>query len=173
MKVDDCLETFPKICDALFGHPRIHLPFRAKYRHEPLEKVMQEIVKQHCVQHEHCNGVDDLHPWILDKDVVRRDGELEPWDPDDPRVCQTCCLTSVHHESVIASHLLRSYPHFYNKATTNWITRYNEGANALTIWQTARATSAAPLYFKGLELDLDGGTVLFRDGGIRENNASG
>ena len=55
----------------------------------------------------------------------------------------------------------------------NWITPYNEGADALRIWQVTRATTAAPFYFDQLEASLEGQTWSFKDGGIRENNPAG
>jgi hypothetical protein len=43
----------------------------------------------------------------------------------------------------------------------------------VAIWQAARATTAAPFFFKMLEVDFgQTGIIAFKDGGIRENNPS-
>jgi len=103
--------------------------------------------------------------------------KLEPgevaFDVEQPRVCQSCCLTATHDEQISEAHLLRSYPHFYTDNSPNWITRYNEGADELPIWQVTRATSAAPFYFEMVRAEVDGVSKSFKDGGIRENNPSG
>ena len=54
----------------------------------------------------------------------------------------------------------------------NWITLYNDGAEKLRIWQVTRATSAAPFYFKQLEVMVGGEKKEFMDGGIRDNNGA-
>lgn len=95
------------------------------------------------------------------------------WDPEAPRVAQSCCLTAVHNQNVIRAHLLRSYDHHYTDETPLWITPYNEGADQLEIWQVTRATSAAPFYFNMLQVTLNGQLLTFKDGGLRENNCAG
>lgn len=50
---------------------------------------------------------------------------------------------------------------------------YNEGADKLRIWEVTRATSAAPFYFKSLEAYVNNELIVFKDGGIRENNPAG
>ncbi|KAL1310761.1 hypothetical protein AAFC00_001013 [Neodothiora populina] len=123
MRIEECLQAYQMVGDRLFGHRRSVIPMATKYKHEPLEKAVQEIV--------------------------------------------------IHNRNVINAHLLRSYPHFYDDAITpNWLTRYNEGADPLTIWQTTRATSAAPFYFELLAAEINGEMRNFKDGGIRENNPS-
>lgn len=164
MRIDECLDTYRMVGDKLFGHRRSVLPLATKYHHEPLEKAVQDIVSNHCLQHTDCDGKHDLHPWSTDN---------TPWDPEEPRVCQSCCLTATHNGSVITAHLLRSYPHYYSENVPNWITLYNQGADPLTIWQTTRATSAAPFYFELLQAQIGDELKNFKDGGIRENNPSG
>lgn len=141
------------------------MPLTTKYRHGPLEEAVQNIVGQRCYEHEGCHGRDDLHPWEVPHATV--------FDPEAPRVCHSCCLTATHNKSVITAYLLRSYPHYYNENTPNWITPYNQGADPLAIWQVTRATSAAPFYFELLQAVVDGDIKIFKDGGIKENNPSG
>jgi hypothetical protein len=88
---------------------------------------------------------------------------------DTPRIC----LTATHSGQIGEAHLLRSYPHTYNESTfPPWAITYNEGADALKIWQVTRATSAAPFYFSMLTATLNNDRIGFKDGGIRENNPS-
>lgn len=142
-----------------------------KYHHEPLEKAVRDIVGARCHEHVNCDG-NDLHPWNADTMEERLKLPV-PFDVDEPRVCQSCCLTATHDENVTEAYLLRSYPHFYSATTPNFVTRYNEGADLLPIWQVTRATSAAPFYFEMLRAEIDGKPQGFKDGGIRENNPSG
>lgn len=163
MTVPEALELYRKVGDDLFGVRRSRVPLRTKYYHEPLEKAVREIVRSRCKVHEDCDG-NDLHPWEFDQ---------ASFDVDQPRVCQSCCLTATHDQSLCEAHLLRSYPHYYSENAPNWITRYNEGADALPIWQVTRATTAAPFYFEMLKAVVNDVEMSFKDGGIRENNPSG
>ncbi|KAF4551368.1 Hypothetical protein D9617_13g098660 [Elsinoe fawcettii] len=97
------------------------------------------------------------------------------WDPNAPRVCQSCCLTAIHvrDKDIQKAHLLRSYPHRYTRELPAWITPYNSGADKLEIWQVTRATSAAPFYFDMLTAIVDNEPRGHKDGGIRENNPAG
>jgi hypothetical protein len=136
-----------------------------------LEKAVREIVSKRCHDHEDCDG-NDLHPWDHERlvDVLQ---QPIPFSVDEPRVCQSCCLTATHDESISEAYLLRSYPHYYSETAPNWITRYNEGAEMIEIWKMARATTAAPMYFEMVKTVIDGVEKVFKDGGIRENNPSG
>ncbi|KAI7507699.1 hypothetical protein KC347_g6682 [Hortaea werneckii] len=181
MTVTECLELYRSVGDDLFGKRRSRLPLMTKYYHEPLEKAVQDIVGSRCHEHENCDGKDDLHPWGVYMDDDEEDDDDDDKDPDtvplfdvdEPRVCQTCCLTATHDEQISEAYLLRSYPHYYTDDAPNWITRYNEGADALPIWKVTRATTAAPFYFEMVRADVAGISKAFKDGGIRENNPSG
>ncbi|KAI7431793.1 hypothetical protein KC336_g4519 [Hortaea werneckii] len=182
MTVTECLELYRSVGDDLFGKRRSRLPLMTKYYHEPLEKAVQDIVGSRCHEHENCDGKDDLHPWGVymddDEDDDDDDDDKDPnavpiFHVDEPRVCQTCCLTATHDEQISEAYLLRSYPHYYTDDAPNWITRYNEGADALPIWKVTRATTAAPFYFEMVRADVAGISKAFKDGGIRENNPSG
>nr|POE93386.1 isoform sh-ipla2 of 85/88 kda calcium-independent phospholipase a2 [Quercus suber] len=170
MTVSEGLDLYRGVGDNLFGRRRSNIPLMTKYHHEPLEKAVQDIVASRCYEHVDCDGKDDLHPWEVETDL--------PFRVDEPRVCQSCCLTATHDEQISEAYLLRSYPHYYAADAPNWITRYNEGADELPIWKVTRATSAAPFYFEMVTHmlpDQDGKLVekSFKDGGIRENNPSG
>lgn len=161
MTTTEGLELYRKVGNDLFGSRRSSIPLTTKYYHEPLEKAVQKVVAQRC-------GGDGnaLHPWDPSALDV-------PFDVDQPRVCQSACLTATHDGQLTEAYLLRTYSHYYNESTPNWISRYNEGADPLPIWAVTRATSAAPFYFDIVRSEVDGTTRLFKDGGIRENNPSG
>ncbi|USW55923.1 Putative patatin-like phospholipase domain, Acyl transferase/acyl hydrolase/lysophospholipase [Septoria linicola] len=173
MTVTEALELYRKVGNDLFGKRRSSVPLRTKYHHEPLEQAVRDIVSSRCSQHEACDG-NDLHPLVMNE--LDSMGRPIPFDVDRPRVCQSCCLAATHNENINEAYLLRSYPQFYGETTPNWITRYNEGADAIPIWQVTRATSAAPFYFQMVKAIIDDIGVEkerhFKDGGIRENNPS-
>jgi hypothetical protein len=167
MTTDECLAVYRSVGDDLFGKRKSSLPLATKYYHEPLERAVQNIVGKRCLDHKDCNGKEDMHPF--DNPATG----LVSFDVNSPRVCQSCCLTATHDRNLSEAYLLRTYPHYYSETAPNWITRYNEGAEPLKIWEVTRATSAAPFYFKMLEVEIQGQNKSFKDGGIRENNPSG
>lgn len=169
MTVTEGLELYRKVGDDLFGKRRSKVPLMTKYYHEPLEKAVRDLVAARCHEHENCDG-NDLHPW---EEPSALTGSQVPFDVDQPRVCQSCCLTATHDENISEAYLLRSYSWFYGENAPNWITRYNEGADALPIWKVTRATTAAPFYFELIKAVVDDVEKSFKDGGIRENNPSG
>ncbi|KAK4996370.1 hypothetical protein LTR66_004005 [Elasticomyces elasticus] len=168
MTLSECLSLYRKVGNDLFGHRRSNIPLRTKYYHKPLEAAVQEIVAKRCDEHEECDGKDHWHPWdILANDLER------PFNPHEPRICQSCCLTAKDDSNVSVAHLLRTYAHWYNDDTPRWITEYNQGADKIKIWEATRATSAAPFYFEMLEAEVSNELTQYLDGGIRENNPSG
>lgn len=182
MTTTECLEVYRSVGNELFGRKKSSIPLATKYYHEPLERAVQEIIGSRCREHEDCDGKADMHPFESDIDPAtgRRASDVDPitglrasLDVSSPRVCQSCCLTATHDRNLSEAYLLRTYPHYYSDTAPNWITRYNEGAEPLKIWEVTRATSAAPFYFKMLEVEVDGQYRSFKDGGIRENNPSG
>ncbi|KAI8931455.1 hypothetical protein NX059_011781 [Plenodomus lindquistii] len=185
MTIPQCLDLYRRFGQELFGHRRNVLPLATKYHHQPLEQAVQDIVSQYCKNHKDCDGR-DMHPWDdeLDKPVVDPAPSLESsatWSHGPgltnptPRICQSICLTATHSGQIDEAYLLRSYNHVYNPhIAPAWVTPYNTGADALSIWQVSRATTAAPFYFSMLVADVgrNRGKLGFKDGGIRENNPS-
>lgn len=191
MTVPQCLEIYRRVGHELFGHRRNVLPLATKYHHKPLEKAVQDIVRQYCKHHESCNGA-DMHPWYPDEEVTPEPSVLSslgssgtwsstrasntgrPIKPTE-RICQSICLTATHSGLIDEAYLLRSYNHRYDPdVAPPWVTPYNKGIDKLQIWQVTRATSAAPFFFDMLMADAGNGKGIlgFKDGGIRENNPS-
>ncbi|KAF2405212.1 FabD/lysophospholipase-like protein [Trichodelitschia bisporula] len=172
MNITACLEAYRAVGNDLFGKRRSNLPLRTKYHHQPLQEAVKRLVRENCPLHEdgECDG-SDWHPWHLHPDGTEP-LDLEPYYEDTAeRICQTVCLTATHNKRSEA-YLLRSYNHRYFSDVPVWVTRYNEGADALRIWEVTRATSAAPFFFKALEADIQSERKVFKDGGIRANNPS-
>jgi hypothetical protein len=174
MPLPACLEIYKEVGDKLFGKKRSKMPLATKYDHEPLEAAVKRIVQQHCpVLHTVETDGCDWNPWQLDLDPRSDKDSEEPfWAESSNRICQSICLTAVHNQNITNAYLLRTYNHRYYADTPVFITRYNEGADRLKIWQVTRATSAAPFFFKALFADVSGEIKEFKDGGIRENNPS-
>ena len=84
MTVPQCLKIYKRVGNDLFGVRRSSIPFATKYKHEPLQKAVIEIVQQNCPRrHQHsgdCKGV-DWHPWHLD-DEGDEPAYLEPYGKD-------------------------------------------------------------------------------------------
>ncbi|KAH8726464.1 acyl transferase/acyl hydrolase/lysophospholipase [Phaeosphaeriaceae sp. PMI808] len=189
MTVPQCLDIYRRVGHDLFGHRRNVLPLATKYYHKPLEKAVQEIVRQYCKQHTDCSG-NDWYPWHPEEDepapVIRASigslRESPTWSTSVgtgssmrpvERICQSICLTATHSGQIGEAYLLRSYNHKYSERTfPPWAITYNEGADKLKIWQVTRATSAAPFYFDMLVAEVKKEKMGFKDGGIRENNPS-
>jgi Patatin-like phospholipase len=187
MTVPLCLEIYKGVGNELFGKKRSRVPLATKYDHEPLEKAVRDIVQKHCPIHNYpsttvqgtetnpCSGT-DWNPWFLELDLQQDapdplEEPFHPWTTN--RICHSVCLTAIHNKNIINAYLLRTYNHVYSQDTPLFVTRYNEGAEKLRIWQVTRATSAAPFFFKSLVADLEDGLAReFKDGGIRENNPS-
>lgn len=191
MTVPQCLDIYRRVGHELFGHKRSIIPLATKYHHRPLEKAVQEIVRQYCKQHEDCDG-QDWHPWHLEDEneaqvMISKTSDSSvanslTWSSAAgksstsrpvERICQSICLTATHSGQIGEAYLLRSYNHQYiEKTFPPWAITYNEGADKLKIWQVTRATSAAPFYFDMLVANVNNERVGFKDGGIRENNPS-
>jgi hypothetical protein len=174
MTVSEGLELYRQVGNDLFGSRRSNIPLMTKYYHEPLEKAVRAVVAARSSTRDHSDG-NDLYPWPEGTPGAAVDDGETTLDVDAPRICHAACLTATHDGNLTEAYLLRSYPLYYTSATPNWITRYNEGADALPIWVATRATSAAPFYFEMVRARLPGSDEdkLFKDGGIRENNPSG
>jgi hypothetical protein len=193
MPVPICLEIYKAVGNELFGKRRSKLPLATKYHHQPLEAAVRDIVKKYCPLHQSDCGGTDWNPWFLElkelgisttisaEDITTFDSGnetcspySEPFHPQTThRICHSICLSAIHNQRISEAYLIRTYSHVYGIDTPIWVTRYNEGAEHLRIWEVTRATSAAPFFFKSLVVTFpDGSKREFKDGGIRENNPS-
>lgn len=159
MTMKESITAFHSVMDAMLSSPAKVLSI-TKYDHRPMESALRLLVSSKCQVHSACVGEDAFQ---------RHADPVTVFDVDQPRVTQTACLASTHNGGRRA-YLLRSYPLYYTDDTPAWLTRYNEGCTSVSILKVIRATSAAPFYFKAMEMEIDGHVEKFRDGGIMENN---
>jgi len=178
MSVRQCLETYPEIGEKLFGHKRSVMLGGTKWAHLPLEKGVRKVVRRHCKEHRSgpvtCIGRDKFD-WRSCRTFAKSDF-----------ICQAICITAA--EDDVRAYLLRTFDHRYEKRPG--AIRRNEGPSGLEVWEVARATTAAPFYFRWFEAEVeiqieaqneaqDEAQVetqvqmmrkRFKDGGIRANN---
>ncbi|KAF1809053.1 FabD/lysophospholipase-like protein [Eremomyces bilateralis CBS 781.70] len=177
MSVPQCMEKYRTVGEELFGRHRSRFPLATKYHHQPLEDAVIDIVRKHCPIHieaDSSDGSEPRHEHSFDLESNDRHQERRmDHGVTCPSICHTICLTATHNQRIAEAYLLRTYDHRYQDDCPRWLTRYNEGADPLCIWQVTRATCAAPFYFKALEADIRDEVKVFKDGGIRENNPAG
>ncbi|OTB05864.1 hypothetical protein M426DRAFT_21595 [Hypoxylon sp. CI-4A] len=154
MTVEDCIDEYTNLAGDVFGHPRhLHdlntygLIKRCKYDTERLEQVIKDVIVRRVE-----NGRDD-HP------NVRFETE-----PGMSRVLVVA--NRIASEGVVTNiRLFRSYDVDYRQKLDNqpshlsfasmFRSDYGGRSGDLSIWQVARATTAAPMYFEPLEILTD------------------
>ncbi|RAL64837.1 hypothetical protein DID88_001433 [Monilinia fructigena] len=145
MNIDDCIQEYENLGKEVFGYPRHFsirgpIPFnREKYDHRKLEKVIKDVVER---RH------------------LKVDQVAEPMYPSSQDRCRTIVLAIRENSSSDAPYLFRTYEH--KKSACNYLEELNPGpAQPIPIWKVARATTAAPTYFKPIQLErerfIDGG----------------
>ncbi|MCJ1405065.1 hypothetical protein MMC11_008291 [Xylographa trunciseda] len=158
MSIDQCLREYLKIFQIIFGQRRqrvLHtyaLP-RVKYSSHNLTRSVQELVERYGERHQSGNGAS----FESSEDL-----------------CKTIVLAIKSSDGIIMPKLFRSYDVASPKPAIDAEMPYrtklrNPGpADSCRIWEAARATSAAPSYFKPIK--IDGATYV--DGGFGFNNPS-
>lgn len=166
MSIDDCIQEYENLGEQIFGHPRKFsmrgpIPWnQEKYDHRKLERVIKDVIKR--------------RHW-------KEDQVADSAYPSNPQRCRTYVskpsLTSsvlIYHRIVLAirdntaanaPYLFRTYEHPKSQVANPL--ELNPGLpDQLPIWQVARATTAAPTYFKEFKYLSD----RFLDGGFGHNN---
>lgn len=161
MNIDDCILDYERLGGEVFGHSRwFHLrsPLwipRDKYNHETLESVVQDV-------------------------VVRRSPKIPKFPGGqnfafDEARCRTVVISyqqqsneDARRKGVERPYLFRTYKNLRQSDTAQERkTDRNPGpAHDIPIWQVARATSAAPTYFKPANVQ----GLKYLDGGFGANN---
>ncbi|KAF7924653.1 uncharacterized protein EAE97_010604 [Botrytis byssoidea] len=134
----------------IFGQPRKlsmrgPIPWnREKYDHRKLEQSIKDVVKRRDWKEDQI--ADSMYPSNKDR-------------------CWTIVLAVRENNSANAPYLFRTYEHV--KSELNYSEELNPGPPLhIPIWQVARATTAAPTYFKPFQLLNE----RFVDGGYGHNN---
>ncbi|KAA8568084.1 hypothetical protein EYC84_008495 [Monilinia fructicola] len=146
MNIDDCIQEYENLGKEVFAHPRIFsirgpIPFkRGKFDHRKLEKVIKDVVERR----------------RLEGDQI-----AETMYPSNPDRCRTIVFAIREKNFANAPYLFRTYEH--RESACNYVEQLNPGpAQPVKIWEVARATTAAPTYFKPFQL----GNERFVDGGF-------
>ncbi|KAL9099785.1 MAG: hypothetical protein Q9163_004758 [Psora crenata] len=156
MNVDDCIAEYEKLGKKVFAHSRwFHLrsPLwwpREKYSHKVLEEVVQGVVNDR-----------------VPKVGTFPGGKTFAFDENRCRVVVIAFQEQIDGLTE-RPYLFRTYKNLRKGATKEEkkIDRNPGPAHDIPIWQVARATSAAPTYFK--EAKIEGRKYL--DGGFGANN---
>ncbi|TGO46071.1 hypothetical protein BOTNAR_0616g00060 [Botryotinia narcissicola] len=150
MNSDDCIQEYENLGENIFGQPRKlsmrgPIPWnREKYDHRKLEQSIKDVVKRRDWKEDQI--ADSMYPSNKDR-------------------CRTIVLAVRENNSANAPYLFRTYEHV--KSELNYSEELNPGPPLhIPIWQVARATTAAPTYFKPFQLLHE----RFVDGGYGHNN---
>ena len=158
MNIDDCITEYENLGDKVFGKsrrchlrsiPPLWLP-REKYNHRVLEEVIQDLVDRR-----------------VPKIAGYPGGKNFAFDENRCRVVVVAFQESTQKHAE-QPYLFRTYKNLRRSPTTEEreADRNPGMAHDIPIWQVARATSAAPGYFK--EVKIAG--LRYVDGGFGANN---
>lgn len=151
MDVHDCKEVYKSLSSQVFKKPKLRFPGKmaldairgkAWFSGERLESNIQKIVKQHISKSE--------EEQLKEQGIKIEDAPLATTNNNNSR-CFVCALVEGGH----GCDRLRSYA-----------VSAGAGGPFCTIWQAARATSAAPLYFPPITINCR----KYFDGGMHSNN---
>jgi hypothetical protein len=157
MSVDEALDRYECLAGDIFGHPRLFsirgpLPWwRPKHGSRRFENVLRKVIEEKQGR----EGAQQVRSGVFSRD---------PTFNSEPLMCRTVCVAYCDAGSARRNPtLFRSYEHV---ATGKRWERNPGPAHAIPIWKIARATSAAPTYFKRMEID----GAEFMDGALGTNN---
>ncbi|KAF2866966.1 acyl transferase/acyl hydrolase/lysophospholipase [Massariosphaeria phaeospora] len=178
MTVHDCLREYETMSNIIFGRPRLVsqrniaiVPW-SKYSAAAMERALKDVTARRCEVNQQLHNVKF---------------------PSPAGICKTFVTTYKYERtkgskgSQTTLYLLRSYDHEEKEdlplqdrrrtgtGQSNRAHRKNFGkADALHIWEVARAATAAPMYFKEIVFQrnsIEGGTeMFFSDGGFGQTN---
>jgi hypothetical protein len=166
MSIPQALDVYRRVGDTIFGQQQRRrlggLNFIAtKYNHANVSAVVKQITQEHCKTHPPGECIaDDTLKWA---DIADANND---WD-----VCQAVCITARASGKSSQALPLRSYEYTHNPTLTSRDPNFGVQDLDLLIWEAARATSAAPFYFKMFEKkDNEGHLRRYKDGGTLLNN---
>lgn len=174
MNVDDCIAEYETLGKKVFGRPRIgHIRSflwwpRDKYDHRHLEDVIEDVVRRRLPTkaasatfpaNDETSRVyaSSLYSLALELDLTAY-SIVVAW--------QKFFLKGVR-----VPYLFRTYRHI-SGPSINPLERNPDHEDNYPIWQVARATSAAPFYFKSVKMGRGDERYEFVDGGFGANNPS-
>ncbi|KAL6712759.1 hypothetical protein ACLMJK_009697 [Lecanora helva] len=163
MNIDDCISDYETLGGQVFGHSRwFHLrsPLwwpRDKYNHEVLKQVVMNVVKERAPKIDSFPG-----------------GQNFSFDENRCRTVVVSYQQPKETAGLEKPYLFRTYKNLHLDEESQGpgdegMVRNPGEAQDIPIWEVARATSAAPTYFKPVEID----GRLYLDGGFGANNPCG
>lgn len=163
MSIDDCISDYEKLGGKVFGHSRwfhVRSPLwwpRDKYNHEKLENVVKEVVARRVPKIPKFPGGQNF---AFDENRCRAVVVSYQQQNNEDR----------KRNVMERPYLFRTYKNLHqsDEVKEQWRDRNPGPAHDIPIWQVARATSAAPGYFKPSEID----NLKYVDGGFGANNPS-
>ncbi|KAJ9629468.1 hypothetical protein H2203_001842 [Taxawa tesnikishii (nom. ined.)] len=172
--VDECIEEYENLGQEVFGHPRLFsirgrlLSLQEKYDEKRLQRVVNDLVLRRLSDAQLNMGASNFSSAssLCRTVVVAYEGKRIAGTPDygKPKG-EDNSKSSVDVKE--GPCLFRSYDHWASPGNTPTIFERNPGsAHSIPLWQVARATSAAPTYFKPVKIQ----DRIFGDGGFGANN---
>ncbi|KAI1477214.1 FabD/lysophospholipase-like protein [Daldinia eschscholtzii] len=175
MTVDDCIDEYKHLAGDVFGHPRyLHymnsfIP-RCKYSTENFEAVIKEVIVRRVedgVKHNPQNVRFETEPGLCRVFVIASKTESDG-TVDEHRFFRSYDInTRRRPRSELASFAAKSQA------------KHSGSPGDVCVWHVARATTAAPMYFKPLELTTGGNerrattdSSNHRASALRSNNAA-
>ncbi|EKJ69740.1 hypothetical protein FPSE_10056 [Fusarium pseudograminearum CS3096] len=169
--VDEALDTYKSFGNAVFGKPRwFHVRSilwypRTKFSCRKTREAFQDAIKK-ALKRDHDPAIGHT------RDRLPQRADIEPLKYREDRT-RTIAVSFVTKKQggVSKQFLWRSYDHYWSPRSNDspsWTPPNTGPAHTTAIWEVARATTAAPVYFGSIEI----GESDFRDGGMVANNPS-
>lgn len=161
MTVDNCIDEYKCLGEKVFGNPRPMALKGAILWHKFSAQALEQVIKDVTSRHSEAR-------------------EFEATFPSDEDLCRTVVYAYADHLKSEIPYAFRTYYFAPKHSGTMSLSRQramtNHGdAPNLPIWQVARATSAAPGYFRPIKINKGNGgdprhRIRFKDGGFGTNN---
>ena len=172
MNIDDCIEDYETLGEKVFARSRLfHLRsplfwIRDKYNHKVLEDVVRNVVRKRVPKVASFPGGQNF---AFDENRCRTLVLLSTLDKS--LLIPYSVVLSYQkqpHEGYQTPYLFRTYKNLHKSesAEDRVFDRNPALAHDIPIWKVARATSAAPTYFKPMRID----GLEYLDGGFGANN---
>ena len=168
MTVEECIERFLAASDDIFAHPRLSARLlgsfsASRFDGERIQQATRRLVANF-------DPTPDDEKWKRNV-FGTSESHCKTYGTSDPQQSKliSCSGVLATNARTMASYMLRTYDCQTSASESlNW-TPLNPGSRSrCQVWEAARATSAAPMYFPPIHIAED----VFIDGGVTANNPS-